>query len=262
MSRGEPCDRQRVCQTRQLTTTPRVSTPGLGHFYAPFRDCSHPSAAYLGLSIARERAAKDGAKGLCSLDTLPPFDPKFSFSLPRRGDNQMEPDGTKWNCLRRLALPFSVNKGLIPAPRQQATAPTLATTSTDAATAKTLPLAIWSARHPVVISDWLRRRGSVRLLLPVGSRRYAAATAAGVPDAGCPVCHVRHGQLLLRRATALPVSRPSHPVARRVVQREEAPREGFVGERVTKSARQRRYPRTCPGRPSGSGYLLPLRRSP
>jgi hypothetical protein len=88
---GEPCDRQRVCQTSSYQPMPRVSTPGVGHFYAPFRDFSYSSAAHLGISIDPERAANHGPKSLRFLDALPPFGRKLSSPLPRRGVTELTP---------------------------------------------------------------------------------------------------------------------------------------------------------------------------
>lgn len=68
--------------------TPRVSTPGVGHFYAPFNDFSHPSAAHLGLCIAPERAAKNGSKSLCFPNAVPTFEPKLSATRPRWGEDE------------------------------------------------------------------------------------------------------------------------------------------------------------------------------
>jgi hypothetical protein len=59
---GEPDDRQRVCQTDQLPTTPRVSTPGVGHFYAPFRGFSRLFAPFGGPSRPLHCPRENGQK--------------------------------------------------------------------------------------------------------------------------------------------------------------------------------------------------------
>ena len=69
--------------------TPRVSTPGVARFYAPFCDFSRPSAANLDLSLTPARAAKHYSKSLRFLDTLPALSRKLSSPLPRRGDNEL-----------------------------------------------------------------------------------------------------------------------------------------------------------------------------
>ena len=68
--------------------TPRVLTPGVGHFYALFRDISHPSADNLCLSLAPVRAVKLLPESLHFPDAVPLFGRKLSSALPRRGDHE------------------------------------------------------------------------------------------------------------------------------------------------------------------------------
>ena len=63
--------------------TPRVSTPGVTRFYAPFCAFSHFSVTHLGLSFAATRAAKQGPKSQRFPDAVPTFGRKLSSTLPR-----------------------------------------------------------------------------------------------------------------------------------------------------------------------------------
>jgi hypothetical protein len=57
---GEPCHRQRIIRPSSYHPTPRVKTPGVGHFYVPLCDFSHPSAVNLGLFMAPQESRQTG----------------------------------------------------------------------------------------------------------------------------------------------------------------------------------------------------------
>jgi hypothetical protein len=90
-------------------------------------------------------------------------------------------------------------------------------------------------------------------------------TSRGSYAAG--LCHLlwQHGGSLpffVHQCLRSPMLPLSCRFGRRLDQREEAPRGGFVGERITGCARQRRCERICLDRSSGNGCSPPLWRSP